>query len=137
MAYKGEKASGQVQTIFNLTLSAREAAIKFIKQCLKKGTLPTGKEIDAVARNLILAAEYGEKFKHTLGHSIGLKHPHGRIKGLTSRNGTRLKKNIAYTIEPGIYLDNNFGVRSEIDFYIDDELNFILTTKKQNKLIIL
>lgn len=137
MAYKGKKLSSEQQVIFDLVLAARDEAIKFIKGKLKQGELPIGREADAAARDLIFRAEHGEKFKHTLGHSIGMRHPHGHLKGLMRKNGRSLKKNIAYTIEPGIYIDRKFGVRSEIDFYIDDELNFVLTTKKQNKIVLI
>jgi Xaa-Pro aminopeptidase len=137
MAYKGEKLSEQEQIIFDLVLVARDEAIKFIKNKLKQGELPIGREADAAARDLIYKAEHGDKFKHTLGHSIGMRHPHGHLKGLMRKNGRSLKKNIAYTIEPGIYVDRKFGVRSEIDFYIDDNLNFVLTTKRQGEIILI
>lgn len=137
MAYKGEKAPKKIQEIFDLVLLAREEAINFIKASLREGILPIGKEIDAVARKIIHQIDHGGHFNHTLGHSVGMCHPHGELLGLAERNKGRLKKMQVYTIEPGIYIKNKFGIRSEIDFYINDDLKFILTTKKQDKIVLL
>jgi len=137
MAYKGEMVPAEIQDIFDLVTTARDEAIRFIEKSLKRGELPIGKEVDEVARDIIHQANHGEKFSHTLGHSIGMSSPHGEPPGLTSRNEGRLKKMQLYTIEPGVYLENKFGVRSELDFYIDNEMRFVLTTGKQDAMILL
>ncbi|MEK6887140.1 MAG: M24 family metallopeptidase, partial [Nanoarchaeota archaeon] len=53
------------------------------------------------------------------------------------KNKTPLKINMLYTIEPGIYFKNKYGIRSEIDFYINNKRKVIITTKVQKKLIII
>jgi len=72
-----------------------------------------GQEIDALARDIISDAGYGEQFGHGLGHGVGLE-----IHEKTPRFSTRsqdviLKKNMVVTIEPGIYLPEWGGIRIE------------------------
>lgn len=68
-------------------------------------------EIDAVARNVIDDAGYGDYFVHSLGHGIGLEvHEWPRLSRHT--NDT-LPANVAVTIEPGVYVSEQFGIRIE------------------------
>jgi Xaa-Pro aminopeptidase len=67
--------------------------------------------VDAAARKVIEDAGYGKHFIHRLGHGIGLdghEHPY-----LVSGNEERLEPGMAFSIEPGIYLRDRFGVRIE------------------------
>lgn len=61
--------------------------------------------------------------------------PHGNKNRLKPNSHLSLHKNVAYTIEPGIYLKEKFGIRSEIDFYITDKFKLVLTTDLQKKII--
>lgn len=137
MAYYGERVDKEIFQVYLLVIKARNAALKFIRRNLKKGKLPIGKEIDDIVRGVIKTAGYGEKFTHTTGHSLGFDSPHGKEFGLNWKNEHPLIKNLPYTIEPGVYLEGNFGIRSEIDFYIDNDLQLIITTKVQDELIII
>jgi Xaa-Pro aminopeptidase len=70
-----------------------------------------GREVDAVARDLIEAAGYGSEFGHGLGHGVGLEvHENPR---LSQRSDDVLAAGNAVTVEPGIYLPERFGVRIE------------------------
>ncbi len=135
MAYYGNKIPGNMQKIFKIVINARDKCIYFLRRELKKGRIPSGKEVDAVARNYIKKKGYGKDFKHSTGHSLGFYSAHGRKGKIRPRNIHSLLKNLGSTIEPGIYLKNKFGVRSEIDFYIDKDLKLILTTPLQKKII--
>ncbi|KKR32350.1 MAG: Peptidase M24 [Candidatus Falkowbacteria bacterium GW2011_GWF2_39_8] len=137
MAYSGKEIDPLVQNTFVLVIKSRDAALKFIRKNLKKGKIPTGKEIDDVTRKVIATAGLADKFVHTTGHSLGFESPHGKEFGLNWKNEHPLIKNLAYTIEPGIYFEDKFGIRSEIDFYINDKLELIITTKVQKELIII
>lgn len=134
MGYKGNSVPKEMETIFQLVIRARDGAIKFIKDNLRNKKIPTGREIDECSRNIIRQSALEDKFKHALGHSLGMSRPHGNYGGLRPKNKQKLKTNIAYTIEPGIYLDNKFGVRSEVDFYINKNLEFIPTTPWQKNI---
>lgn len=91
--------------VYAIVLQAQLAA----EAALRAG--PKGKEIDAVARQIIVDAGYGEYFGHGLGHGVGLavhEEP-----GLGKLGEKPLQPNMVCTIEPGIYLPGEFGVRIE------------------------
>ena len=77
----------------------------------------SGKEIDAIARDHISAAGYGDAFSHSLGHGIGLQiHEDPRLSHMGA--ATELQEGMVVTIEPGIYLPGVGGVRLENDYLI-------------------
>jgi len=93
------------RAVYAIVLQAQLAA----EAALRAG--PKGKEIDAVARQIIVDAGYGEYFGHGLGHGVGLavhEEP-----GLGKLGEKPLQPNMVCTIEPGIYLPGEFGVRIE------------------------
>ncbi len=137
MAYKGEKLSPEIEKVFKVVIEARDRALLFLKKSLKQGMVPSGSEVDAIAREYISEKGYGKNFKHTTGHSLGFVSAHGPYGRLSVKNKKRLYKNLGYTIEPGVYLSGKFGVRSEIDFYISDDLELKITTKIQKNIRIL
>ena len=85
--------------------SANEKAISIIKEGVKFS------DIDKAARNLITDAGYGEYFTHRTGHSIGIEvHDFGNV---SSVNDDEVKAGMIFSVEPGIYLKDNIGVRIE------------------------
>ncbi len=72
---------------------------------------PSGREIDAIARDIITAAGHGDHFGHGLGHGVGLvTHEAPRL----ARSGdTALEAGNVVTVEPGVYLPGVGGVRIE------------------------
>jgi Xaa-Pro aminopeptidase len=77
------------------------------------------REVDAVARELIAAAGYGEQFGHGLGHGVGLEvHEDPRLA--RSVEGS-LEAGNTVTVEPGVYLPESFGVRIEDLVVVTDE----------------
>ena len=93
------------RAIFDLVLEAQEQALNAVRPG------PTGKEIDAVARDIIEQAGHGEHFGHGLGHGVGLEvHEGPRL----SRQGEDVivAGNIV-TVEPGVYVPGAVGVRIE------------------------
>src|SRR6185369_11593419 len=67
--------------------------------------------VDAVARDQIAAAGYGESFNHSLGHGVGLDQHERPLLSPTSDEV--LDEGMVVTVEPGIYLRGRFGVRIE------------------------
>jgi Xaa-Pro aminopeptidase len=102
-------ATGEVpddlEAIHDLVLRAQLAALEAI------GPGRTGREVDAVARDLIAAEGHGEHFGHGLGHGVGLEiHEDPR---LTARATDVLVAGNAVTVEPGVYVPGRGGVRIE------------------------
>jgi len=133
----GEGIANEIQENFQRVIGARDAAIDFIKTELILGKMPIGREIDRKVRDYFADHNVSERFLHSTGHSLGFVSPHGRLAGVRRPNKQQLQKNLGYTIEPGLYYDNLFGARSEIDFYINDDFELIITTRVQDKIILI
>lgn len=122
--------------IWKVLVKARDSAIDYIQKEVKKGRMPRGLDIDRVAHDIIGKASLGHGIKHTIGHSLGLDSPHGKLPGINWREYSPLSRNVGYTIEPGIYL-KGFGMRTEIDFYINSQNKVIITTPVQKEIELL
>ena len=102
----GERISARAREIYELVLAAQEQALAAVRAG------PNGKEVDAVARELIERAGEGEHFGHGLGHGVGLEvHEGPRLSRLASEDPL-LVGNVV-TVEPGVYLPGRLGVRIE------------------------
>ena len=118
-AYVGDRIPAEYQAVFDAVIGGRDAAVDAIENAFAQGRVLQGWEVDAVARESISAAGYGDYFSHRLGHSLG-REVHGNavnLDGWETRDTRPLIPGIAVTIEPGVYLPA-FGVRSEIDVFI-------------------
>lgn len=93
------------QEIWDIVAEAHDAAIKAIRPGMKCC------EVDKVARDIISDYGYGDRFIHSTGHSLGLDIH--ETPGFSARDETVLEKGMVITVEPGIYLEGEFGVRLE------------------------
>lgn len=120
VAFVGEKVPEQYTKIFNIVAQARDAGIETVRKAFAAGKPLMGWEIDDATRSVIEKAGYGDNFTHRTGHNIGQEvHGNGaHIDGLETRDDRRIIPRTCFSIEPGIYLPE-FGVRSEVDIYID------------------
>ncbi|HEX7957121.1 MAG TPA: M24 family metallopeptidase, partial [Pyrinomonadaceae bacterium] len=120
--FVGSEPSDEHVKVFTIVRDARDAAIEFVREAVSAGREIKGAEVDDVSRAVIERAGYGEFFTHRTGHSIG-EEVHGNgahIDNLETRDSRRIIPRTCFSIEPGIYLPGNFGVRSEIDLYVSD-----------------
>lgn len=120
--FVGQSVPPRYQEIFQIVRSARDEAVAFVRQEVSQGQFPCGWEVDEVCRNVISKAGYGQQFVHRTGHSIG-EEVHGNganIDNLETRDSRRLMPKTCFSIEPGIYLPGDFGIRSELDVYVSD-----------------
>ena len=133
-AYIGDKVPSKHREVFNTVIGSRDAAVSLLEKAHMEGRLLQGWEVDAEARNYINNAGYGKYFSHRLGHSLG-KEAHGNavnLDGWETHDTRAVSPKIGFTIEPGIYLPGEFGVRSEIDlFYYEN--GPVVTTEKQTE----
>ena len=98
--------------LYRLVAMAQEAAFGALERAAHAHTAPTGVEIDAAAREVIAAAGHGEHFGHGLGHGIGLA-TH-EVPSLSRRAAPApLPWPTVFSIEPGIYLPGQTGIRIE------------------------
>jgi Xaa-Pro aminopeptidase len=102
----GEGISERARQVYALVLAAQEQGLAAVMAG------PNGKEVDAVARELIEQAGEGDHFGHGLGHGVGLEvHEGPRLSRLASEDPL-LVGNVV-TVEPGVYLPGRLGVRIE------------------------
>jgi Xaa-Pro dipeptidase len=109
--------------IFDCVRRGRDAALSFVQQRVAAGQFPYGWEVDEACRQVINRAGYGDRFVHRTGHSIG-EEVHGNganIDNLETQESRRLMPRTCFSIEPGIYLPDEFGIRSELDVYVSDQ----------------
>ncbi len=120
VAYVGDSVPEQYTKVFNIVAAARDAGIKKVKDTFAAGKPLLGWEVDNATRAVIENAGYGDHYTHRTGHNIGQEvHGNGaHIDGLETREDRRIIPRTCFSIEPGIYLPE-FGVRSEVDVYID------------------
>ncbi len=95
----------KMQKIYDIVLKAQEASIKKVKIGVNS------KEIDKAGRDVIEKAGYGKYFVHSTGHGVGLDIHELPI--ISQKSSTIIEENMVFSIEPGIYLPNKFGVRIE------------------------
>jgi Xaa-Pro aminopeptidase len=134
--FMGNEIPARYQEIFTLVRDARNAAITFVKEQVGKAQTFYGYEVDAAARNVI-SAGYGKYFVHRTGHSIGDEvHGNGaNMDGLETRDERRVLPGTCFSIEPGIYLPGEFGVRSEVNVYVTEREAIVTGTPMQTELV--
>ncbi|HXG93596.1 MAG TPA: M24 family metallopeptidase [Blastocatellia bacterium] len=118
-----ERVPEEVQKVFNVVRDARDAATNFVKEAFSSGRQVYGWQVDDVCRAVIDEAGYGDYFIHRTGHNIHTEvHGNGaNIDNLETKDSRVLIPRTCFSIEPGIYLEGRFGVRSEIDVYVDEK----------------
>jgi Xaa-Pro aminopeptidase len=125
----GELVPDEYEKIFQIVKGGRDAALDFIRSSLENGKIIHGYEVDDAARNYITQHGYGEYFVHRTGHSIG-EEVHGNganMDNLETRDERTIIPQTSFSIEPGIYLRDKFGIRSEIDVYITKDNEVLIT----------
>lgn len=116
------------EEIYALTQRAQQAALDAIRPGV------TGRDVDAVARGIIAGGGHGDRFGHGLGHGVGIEiHEEPR---LNTRSDTVLEPGMVVTVEPGIYLPGQGGVRIE-DLVLVTETGCDVFTKTSKDLQVL
>ena len=113
--FVGEPSAADLE-IYELVARAQQSAIDALRAAVAAtspgGAIPSGRAIDAVAREVIEAAGHGDHFGHGTGHGIGLATHEAPTLGRTAPE-TPLPSPTVFSVEPGIYLDGRTGVRIE------------------------
>ena len=110
MAVVGARASERQREVHSVVQSAQERALHGVQAGM------TGRDADALARNLIASQGFGEMFGHSLGHGLGLEvHEAPRLSPTAEAS---LPAHAVVTIEPGVYLPGWGGIRLEDDLYL-------------------
>ena len=135
--FVGEEVPENIAAIFDIVKRARNTAVEFIQNRLSAGEPVAGMEVDNACRGIIEEAGYGQYFTHRTGHSIDVE-VHGagvNIDALEVRDDRQLIPNVGFSIEPGIYLPDEFGIRSEIDCFITESGVEVTTEPTQEEVL--
>lgn len=125
--------------VFKIVKTAREKALDFISQAYEKGKAIQGWEVDQVCRNYIDSCGYGDFFIHRTGHNIG-ETVHGsgaNLDDFETHDFRFLIPGTCFSVEPGIYLPDEFGVRLEYDVYLDLANKVLVTGGIQEEITLL
>lgn len=125
--------------IFQIVKEARNQALDFMRERLRHGQLLRGCDVDHCCREVIAKAGYQHYFTHRTGHSIH-EQVHGNgthIDSFETNDERKLIPRMLFSIEPGIYLPEEFGVRLECDAYISPKNELLVSGKLQEELITL
>jgi Xaa-Pro dipeptidase len=104
------RARREHREVYGTVHRAQEEA----RSVAREGVL--GRDVDRVAREIIDSSPYRGRFIHSVGHSLGLAVHDGAV--LNSTSDLVLKRNMVFTVEPGIYLPGKGGVRIEDDVVV-------------------
>jgi Xaa-Pro dipeptidase len=129
VGYAGESVPKKYSKIFGIVKESRDAAFQIVKDAMKSGKLIRGCDVDDVARGVIEKHGYGRYFVHRTGHSIGKTlHDNGaNLDNLETKDIRRIIPETSFTIEPGIYFPGKFGIRSEIDVFVEKTGKVVVT----------
>jgi len=128
------KISDEFKKVYQIVYDAQKKAIDFLSFSISKEKKIKAKAVDLCARNYIKEKGYGEFFGHSLGHGVGLEVHEKPWVSFLSKD--RLKPNMVFTVEPGIYLPKKGGVRIE-DLVLLKEKEVILLSESEKNLIVL
>ncbi len=135
--FVGQTVPVKHREIFELVRQGRDAALSFVRTEVAAGHRPFGWEVDDACRQVIQRGGYGDQFVHRTGHSIG-EEVHGNganIDGLETQDTRRLMPRTCFSIEPGIYLPGEFGIRSELDVYLADREALVFGLPLQEEIV--
>ena len=123
LRYKGYVSDSTRTFALGKISSQANEAYEIVKESQKLGLQSVKpnvdcKDVDSACRKYIEEKNYGKYFIHSTGHGIGLE-VH-EFPTVSYRSNTKLKENMAITVEPGIYIENKFGIRIEDSLIVKD-----------------
>lgn len=138
MASLGEPSARDTEVWLSVR-DARDAAIALLREKIPAREPLRGGEVDDAARAVITSRGYGERFIHRTGHSIDARDLHGsgpHIDNLETREERLLIPGVGFSIEPGVYLAGDVGMRSEVNAWIGDGEVLVTPASYQTEMII-
>jgi Xaa-Pro aminopeptidase len=137
IGFSGPRPSARVQLVWDTVRAAREAAIAAVQGAWREGRAIRGFEVDRASRDVIERAGFGEYFVHRTGHSIDRRlHGSGpHLDDYETRDDRVLLPGVGFSVEPGIYLAGEFGMRTEVNMYLTEGEAVVTPTRRQEALI--
>lgn len=139
MLFLGEHVPERVASLFAAIRDGRDAAVAYVRQAWQERRPVMGFEVDDVCRAVVRERGWADAFIHRTGHSID-QADHGmgpNIDNLETHETRLLMPGICFSIEPGIYLPGDVGLRTEIDVYMGPDGPEVTTPDPQDSVLAL
>ena len=138
IGFAGARVPELVTRVWTTVRNARDAAISTVQRAAADQRPVAGYAVDQAARAVVEAAGFGDAFVHRTGHSID-RDLHGsgpHMDDYETHDERLLVPGVGFSIEPGIYLGGEFGIRSEINMFWGDRGPEVTPMKPQMELIV-
>jgi Xaa-Pro aminopeptidase len=138
MGFSGDLPSEKVRTVWEAVRGGRDAALELIQSAGKAGKQLAGYQVDRAARDVIERSGFGKYFVHRTGHSID-QDLHGsgpHMDDFETRDDRLILPGCGFSVEPGIYLPGEFGMRSEVNVYWGEQGPLVTPAEIQRELIL-
>ncbi len=139
MGFLGSSIDARTDEVWRAVRDARDAAIAFLEQRFEEGSEVRGYEVDDVARAVIEERGFGPYFVHRTGHSIDTSlHGSGpNLDNLETRDDRRLLPGVGFSVEPGVYIPGEIGIRSEINVFWGERGPEVTPSRAQRDIFLL
>jgi Xaa-Pro dipeptidase len=130
-------ASARIREVWDTVRHARDAAVETIRQAWNEHRPVMGFEADQAARAVVERAGLGDRFVHRTGHSID-RDLHGsgpHLDDYETHDDRTLVPGIGFSVEPGVYLPGEFGIRSEVNVFMGESGPEVTPRQPQTELI--
>ncbi len=137
VGFAGKAPSQKHQEVFSIVRVAQKAATELVKSRFMENLPLMGSEVDDACRNVINKAGYGEFFTHRTGHSIDTS-LHGcgaHLDNFETKDQRKILPGTVFSVEPGIYLPGEFGVRLEYDILVKPDSSVHVTGGSQESIL--
>ena len=140
VGFAGSRVPETQAAVFTVVREARDRVVERLVQAWRGGEELQGWQLDRVARDVIEGHGYGEQYVHRTGHSLGPGpnvHALGvNLDDLETHDERQILPGTGFSVEPGVYLPE-FGVRLEINMYVNPETGPEVTTPVQDEVVLL
>jgi len=131
--------SARAREVWTVVRDARDAAVALLRTRLERGEPVRGGEADDAARAVIAGRGFGAYFPHRTGHSIDARDLHGagpHLDNLETREERLLVPGVGFSVEPGVYIPGEIGVRSEVNAFVRGRELVVTPERYQQELLV-
>lgn len=139
VAVAASSPSPKQAEVFSIVRAAQRSATDYVASRYARGEILRGCDVDEVCRKVIEEKGYGRYFTHRTGHNIFTRDhgPGAHLDSLETFDSRELIPRTCFSIEPGIYLPGEFGVRLEYDVYLAEGGKTLVTGGIEDRLLCL